>query len=73
MLLFFLLQAHFDVVLIDDQTMDFPLAVLEEIEAKLLGELREEAQKQVLDDLRAKGNIVTIFDGEKPVEKPARR
>jgi hypothetical protein len=28
-------QEHFDVVLIDDQTMDFPLAVLEEIEAKL--------------------------------------
>ena len=54
------------------KTVEFQ-AVQKEIEAKLLGELREEAQKQVLDDLRAKGNIVTIFDGEKPVEKPARR
>ncbi len=48
-------------------------AVQKEIEAKLLAELREQAQKQVLDDLRVKGNIVTIFDGEKPVERPTRR
>jgi hypothetical protein len=28
-------QEHFDVVLIDDQTMEFPLAVLAEIEARV--------------------------------------
>jgi len=48
-------------------------AVQKEIESKLIGQHREEAQKQVLSDLRAKANIVTIFDGEKPVEKTARR
>ena len=48
-------------------------SVQKEIENKLLGQLREDAQKQVLDELRAKGNVVTIFDGEKPAEKTARR
>ena len=47
-------------------------SVQKEIEATILGTLREAAQKRVLDDLRAKGNIVTIFDGEEPTEKSAR-
>lgn len=46
--------------------------VQKEIETKLLAQLREDAQKQVLDELRAKGNIITIFDGEKPAQKPVR-
>jgi parvulin-like peptidyl-prolyl isomerase len=54
------------------KTVEFP-DVQKEIEAKLLAELRDQAEKQVLDDLRAKGNIVTIFDGEKPVDKPTRQ
>ena len=33
--IFLFRSEHFDVVLIDDQTMDFPLAVLEEIEANV--------------------------------------
>lgn len=52
-------------------TVEFQ-AVQKEIENTLLGQHREEAQKQVLDELRAKANIITIFDGEKSVEKPAR-
>lgn len=48
-------------------------SVQKEIEAKLLAELRDAEQKRVVDELRAKGNIVTIFDGEKPTEKSARR
>jgi parvulin-like peptidyl-prolyl isomerase len=47
-------------------------AVQKEIEAKLLANLREEAQKQVLEDLRVKSTIVTIFDGEEPSLKSAR-
>ncbi len=53
------------------QTVQFQ-AVQKEIEAKKLGELRDAAHKQVMDDLRAKGIIITIFDGEKPAEKPVR-
>ena len=56
----------------DPTTVEFQ-TVQKEIETKLLSQLREEAQKQVLVDLRAKGNIITIFDGEKPVERTARR
>ena len=47
-------------------------AVQKEIEAKLLANLREDAQKQVLEDLRVKSTIVTIFDGEEPSLKSAR-
>ena len=54
------------------KTVEFQ-AVQKEIEAKKLAELRDAAQKQVLDDLRAKGIIVTIFDGEKPDDKPNRQ
>ena len=54
------------------KTVEFQ-AVQKEIEAKKLEELREAAQKQVLDDLRAKGIIVTIFDGDKPSDKSVRR
>ena len=54
------------------KTVEFQ-AVQKEIEAKKLAELREAAQKQVLDDLRAKGIIVTIFDGDKPSDKSVRR
>lgn len=50
------------------KTVEFQ-AVQKEIEAKKLGELQKAAQKQVLDDLLAQGNIVTIFDGEKPVRQ----
>jgi len=53
------------------KTVEFQ-AVQKEIEAKKLAELRDAAHKQVMDDLRAKGIIVTIFDGEKPAEKPVR-
>ncbi|MEJ7594931.1 MAG: peptidylprolyl isomerase [Planctomycetaceae bacterium] len=52
------------------KTVEFQ-AVQKEIESKLLAELRDQAQMQVLDDLRAKGTIITIFDSEKPVNKPA--
>lgn len=54
------------------KTVEFQ-AVQKEIEAVKLGELQKAAQKQVLDDLLAHGNIVTIFDGEKPAENPLRR
>ncbi len=53
-------------------TVEFQ-SVQKEIENKLMGQLREDAQKQVLEELLAKGNIVTIFDGEKPAEKSALR
>lgn len=56
----------------DPKSVEFQ-SVQKEIETKLLDDLREAAQKEVLEDLRAKGNIVTIFDGEEPTEKPARR
>ncbi len=46
------------------KTVEFQ-AVQKEIEAKKIEELQKAAQKQVLDDLLAQGNIVTIFDGEK--------
>lgn len=46
-------------------------AVQKEIEAKLLAKLREDAQKQVLEDLRVKSTIVTIFDGEETSQKSA--
>ena len=54
------------------KTVEFQ-AVQKEIEVKKLTELRDAAQKQVLDELRAKGVIVTIFDGEKPADKPVRQ
>ena len=54
------------------KTVEFQ-AVQKEIEAKKLDELQKAAQKQVLDDLLAQGNIVTIFDGEKPAEKTMRQ
>lgn len=44
-------------------------SVQKEIEAKILEERRKVAQKRVLDDLRAKSTIVTIFDGDKPADK----
>lgn len=47
-------------------------SVQKEIETKILANRREEAQKRVLDELRAKGNIVTIFDGDKPAAKSSR-
>lgn len=56
----------------DPKSVEFQ-SVQKEIEAKLLAKLREEAQDRVIDDLRAKGTIVTIFDGEEPPEKSARR
>ena len=56
----------------DPKSVEFQ-SVQKEIESKLLDELRAEAQKQVLDNLREKGNIVTIFDGEEPPEKSGRR
>ena len=40
----------------------------EEIQIKLLGQLREDAQKQVLAEICAKGHVITIFDGEEPTE-----
>ena len=54
------------------KTVEFQ-AVQKEIEVKKLTELRDAAQKQVLDELRAKGVIVTIFDGEKAPDKPVRQ
>lgn len=56
----------------DPRSAEFQ-SVQKEIETKLLEKLREAAQEEVLENLRAKGNIVTIFDGEEPPEKPARR
>ena len=56
----------------DPKSVEFQ-SVQKEIESKLLDELRAEAQKQVLDNLREKGNIVSIFDGEEPPEKSGRR
>ena len=56
----------------DPKSVEFQ-SVQKEIEAKLLSDLREAAQEKVLENLRAKGNIVTIFDGEKPADKSARR
>lgn len=53
------------------KTVEFQ-AVQKEIEAKKLAELRDAAQKQVMDDLRAKGVIITIFDGEKTADKAVR-
>ena len=44
-------------------------SVQKEIKAKMLADLRESAQKQVMDDLRAKSSIVTIFDNEDSVAK----
>jgi hypothetical protein len=54
------------------KTIEFQ-AVQKEIEAKKLAELQKAAQKQVMDDLLAQGNIVTIFDGEKPAENSVRQ
>jgi hypothetical protein len=48
-------------------------SVQKEIEAKILEDRQKAAEKKVLDDLLARSNIVTIFDGEEPVEKPALR
>ncbi len=56
----------------DPKTVEFQ-SVQKEIETKLLENLREAAQKQVLDNLRSKGNIVTIFDGEEPTDKSSLR
>ncbi|MCA9012219.1 MAG: peptidylprolyl isomerase, partial [Planctomycetaceae bacterium] len=68
-------EDRFEVYKVTDQrhstTTEFQ-DVQKEIETKLLAQLREDAQKQVLDELRAKGNIITIFDGEKPAQKPVR-
>ncbi len=44
-------------------------SVEKEIKAKMLADLREAAQKQVVDDLRAKSSIVTIFDNEDSAAK----
>lgn len=48
-------------------------SVQKEIEAKILEDRQKAAEKKVLDDLLARSNIVTIFDGEEPVGKPALR
>ena len=48
-------------------TVEFE-AVQEEIQNKLLGQLREEARKHVLAEIWAKGHVITIFDGETPAE-----
>ena len=56
----------------DPKTVEFQ-SVQKEIETKLLENLREASQKQVLDNLRSKGNIVTIFDGEEPADKSSLR
>ena len=48
-------------------TVDFE-DVQEEIQNKLLGQLRDEAHKHVLAEIYAKSHVITVFDGEKPAE-----
>lgn len=55
----------------DPKSVEFQ-SVQKEIEAKILADRREAAQEQVLDNLRVKSNIVTIFDGEEPAAKTPR-
>jgi hypothetical protein len=42
-------QEHFDVVLVEDQTMDFPLALLAEIGAKQLEKENKKQLKQLTE------------------------
>lgn len=58
----------------DPKSVEFQ-SVQKEIETKLLDDLREARRKKRFWKTfsREKGNIVTIFDGEEPPEKPARR
>ncbi|MDA1230612.1 MAG: peptidylprolyl isomerase [Planctomycetota bacterium] len=44
-------------------------AVQQDIENKLLADLRNAAKKRFMDSLRDEGKIVTIFDAEKPAEE----
>lgn len=47
-------------------------SVQKEIENKLLHDMKEKARETVLSELRSRGTVITIFDGETPAGKTSR-